>query len=90
MKQIEKGFYIQKSTRKNKKYDIYTKDALGKYKYLLSFGDKRYEHFKDSTPLKIYSHLNHLDQNRRRLYYSRHKETKDKLSAKYWANNYLW
>ena len=36
-------FYIQKSQRKNKKYDVLDANK----KYLLSFGDKRYHHFFD-------------------------------------------
>jgi hypothetical protein len=89
MIEIEKGFFIKKSKMKNKKYDIYVKvDNI--YKKLLSFGQLPYEHFKDSTPLKLYTHLNHNDENRRRLYYLRHPRTTDKTSARYWSNRYLW
>lgn len=89
MLEIEKGYYIQISTRKNKKYDIYKK-LNDKYIYLLSFGDKRYEQYRDQTPIKAFSHLNHNDLKRRALYYKRHGLTSDKTSAKYWANKYLW
>jgi hypothetical protein len=89
MIQIERGFYIKKSSRKNKKYDIYTQDE-NKYKYLLSFGDNRYEQYKDSTPLKEYSNLNHSDEKRRANYYKRHGFTVDRKTAKYWSNKYLW
>lgn len=85
----EKGYFIQVSTRKNKKYDIYTKQN-DKYKYLLSFGDKRYQQWKDTTKLKHYSNLNHNDNIRKNRYFSRHGLTNDKNSAKYWSNNYLW
>ena len=81
----DKQFFIKKSTRKNKKYDIYKND-----KFLLSFGDKRYEQFKDSTPLKEYSKQDHNDEKRRRLYFLRHGKTSDKKTAKYWSNKYLW
>lgn len=90
MKQIEKGYYIKKSSRKNKKYDIFEMYEPNKYRYLLSFGDNRYQQFKDRTPLKLYSNLDHKDQTRRRLYFSRHKESKNKLTARYWSNKYLW
>ena len=78
-------YTIRKSTRLHKKYDVYKNG-----KYLLSFGDKRYEQFMDQTPLKAYKHLDHKDPERRRLYYARHGTTTDKNSAKYWANMFLW
>ena len=90
MIEIEKGFYIQKSTRQHKKYDIYKKLKDGTYKYFLSFGDNRYQHFKDRTPIKAFSNLNHGDPDRRKLYYNRHGLTKSKSSSKYWSNKYLW
>jgi hypothetical protein len=90
MREIEKGFYIQKSTRLNKKYDIYKKLPDGTYKYYLSFGDNRYQQYFDSTPLKAYSHLNNNDDKRLQAYYKRHGLNKSKSSAKYWSNKYLW
>lgn len=85
----EKGYFIQVSTRKNKKYDIYTKQN-DKYKYLLSFGQLPYQHWRDSTKLKYYSNLNHGDDMRKKRYFARHGLSNDKNSAKYWANKYLW
>jgi len=78
-------YEIKVSSRKNKKYDVYKKGF-----YLLSFGDSRYQQYKDKTPLKHYSHLDHKDKERKRLYYARHGRTTDKNSAKYWSNKYLW
>lgn len=75
---------IRKSTRKFKKYMVLHN---GKW---IHFGDTRYQHFKDRTPLKMYSHLDHNDPARKRRYYQRHGTTRDKSSAKYWANLYLW
>ena len=71
--------------RLGKKYSV-LKDG----KYLLSFGSTAYQHFKDSTPLKLWSHLDHGDRLRRQRYYQRHGYTDNKDSAKYWANRYLW
>ena len=34
----------------------------------IHFGDSRYEQFRDSTPLKLYSYLDHKDKERRRNY----------------------
>ncbi len=72
------------STRKNKKYMV---EYNGK---MIHFGQLPYEHYKDSTPLKLYSHLDHKDKDRRKRYYDRMGKTTDKSSAKYWANKYLW
>jgi len=77
--------------RKNKKYSVLVYDDVKKdYKYLLSFGDIRYEHYKDRTPLNLYQHLNHYDEKRRDLYYKRHGKTNNKNTSKFWSNKYLW
>jgi hypothetical protein len=89
MIEIEKGYYIKKSTRKNKKYDIYVKDN-DKYKYHLSFGQLGYEQFKDTTPLKIYSKYDHNNQLRQYNFFRRHGRTNDKNSSNYWSGKYLW
>jgi hypothetical protein len=75
---------LEKSTRKNKKYMIRVNNKL------IHFGDSRYQHYKDSTPLRLYSHLDHHDKIRRKRYYDRHGKTNNKNSAKYWSNKYLW
>jgi hypothetical protein len=79
------GFEFKKSTRKNKKYDVY-KDG----KYLVSFGDINYQHYKDK--IGLYSNLNHNDENRRRLYKLRHAKDNinDKTSAGHFSWFYLW
>lgn len=56
----------------------------------IPFGDVRYEHFKDSTPLKLYSHLDHNDLKRRENYYKRHNKNYPKFSADYFSKKYLW
>lgn len=84
---------FKKSTRKHKKYMVQYKDGW------IHFGDTRYQHYKDSTPLKLYSHLDHGDKERRGNYRARaskirDKEGKltynDKSSANYYAYHYLW
>lgn len=75
---------LKKSTRKNKKYMIKYKDRW------VHFGDKRYQQFKDSTPLKLYKHLDHGDKNRRKLYYARHGKTAKIGTPKYYSHKYLW
>ena len=75
---------IRKSTQKNKKYMVMHD---GKW---IHFGDARYGQYKDSSPLKLYAHLDHGDETRRRRYYQRHGPSNDKNSAKYWAHRFLW
>lgn len=80
-----KGYTIKVSTRKNKKYDVYKDD-----KYITSFGDKRYQHYKDL--IGYYKNLDHNDKKRRDNYRSRHKN--DNIDnpnyAGYWAYHFLW
>jgi len=60
------------STRKNKKYMV-------KYKgQWIHFGDTRYEHYRDKTPLKLYSYLDHDDLIRRLNYVNRAMGIRDK------------
>lgn len=96
-----KKYLIQPSTRDYKKYDVYyvfnaqewggglKKNEFVK-KYLLSFGDKRYEHYKDK--FKYYKDLDHKDKKRRELYRLRHRN--DNIDNPeypgFWSWNYLW
>lgn len=75
---------IKRSTRRFKKYMV----KVGKE--FIHFGDTRFQHYKDKTPIKLYSNLDHLDKERRHRYYLRHGISNDKNSAKYWASKYLW
>lgn len=63
---------IRKSTQKNKLYmaDVVYNDKSYKNQH---FGDDRYEHYKDLTPIKLFSHLNHNDLERKILYHAIHK-----------------
>lgn len=75
-----------KSKAKNKKYSVYV--MKGEKKRLIHFGDSRYEQFKDK--IGYFSHLDHGDKKRKKNYYSRHGETDDKNTAKYWSHKILW
>jgi hypothetical protein len=62
---------------------------------VVPFGQLGYEHYRDRTPLKLYSYLDHNDDKRRanfrarfRSLYERYR--KDPQSAIYWSWNYLW
>lgn len=84
-------YKIVEPRRKYKKYSVLKYNKKTKeWDYLLSFGDNRYQHYKDSTPLKLWSHLDHGNKERRKRYYQRHGTTTDKESATYWSNKYLW
>jgi hypothetical protein len=76
-------YEIKVSNRKNKKYMVKVGNKW------VHFGDRRYQHYRDSTPLKAFSKLDHGDDKRRELYYKRHGKAKP-LSAKYFSHKYLW
>jgi hypothetical protein len=83
------GFEVSK--RKDKKYNaILQHKTSGRYKKV-PFGDTAYQHYKDTTGLGAFSHLDHEDKERRRLYKLRHQKTKDnKFSSSFFAWHYLW
>lgn len=95
---------IQISKRKNKKYVATVIDKKTKKTRLIHFGDKRYQQYKDSTPIKKYSNKNHNDTLRRKNYFKRHsgtplktkalqiewKKSKGKFNAKILSHKYLW
>jgi hypothetical protein len=85
---------FKQSTRKNKKY--MTKTPKGKW---VHFGSRMEQQYKDSTPLKLYKHLDHNDPKRRSSYLARAKGIKngqgkltwnDKESPNYYSIKYLW
>ena len=79
-----------KSNSKNKKYDAILKNKKTNRFKTVPFGDKRYQHYKD-TALGIYSNLNHLDKKRRRSFRNRHyNNSKNKFSSGYFSYYYLW
>ena len=74
------NLYITKSTRKNKKYDLLDSNK----KYLLSFGDNRYQDYTI-----------HKDQTRQANYLSRHKANENWnksgiYTAGFWSKHLLW
>ena len=78
---------FQVSDIKNKKYDAILRHNSGRLKKI-PFGDKRYEQFRDSTGLGVYSNLDHGDRKRQIHYLKRHGNTKDNLfSSSYFSAN---
>lgn len=64
-----------------KKYTAYVKNKKTKKIRKLHFGDKRYQQYKDRTPLKLYKSKNHNTRKRMQNYYSRHSGTKNRRKA---------
>ena len=85
-----KGF--ERSKTKNKKYDAILINKTTKKERRIPFGDIRYEQFKDSTGLKLFSSKDHGDPIRRNSYRKRHSGDiqTGKFSAGFFAMQYLW
>ena len=82
---------FEKAKAKNKKYSAILKNTETGRTKKVNFGDKRYQHYKDSTGVGAYSHLNHGDPERRRRYRIRHSKTMGKkFSPSYFSAKYLW
>ena len=76
-------FVFKPSTRLNKKYDAYLQGVK-----IASFGDRRYQQYKDK--IGHYKHLDHKDKQRKKRYYDRHGEKAQPFSARWFSSNYLW
>ena len=83
---------FRKSERQNKKYYALLENKLNKNLIKIHFGDPNFFHYKDTTGLSDYKHLDHGDKERRRLYIARHKkDIKDGYySAGFFSMTKLW
>jgi hypothetical protein len=83
---------LAKSKRKFKKYDAVLINKINNKIVTIPFGDNRYEQFKDTTGLKLYSNKDHGDKKRREAYRARHaKDVREGYySAGYFSLRYLW
>ena len=83
---------FQKSNTKGKKYDAIIKNKKTLRTVTLSFGDEKYQQYKDSTGLGLYSHKDHNDKMRRTLYRKRHEVflKPDMYSPSYFSWRFLW
>lgn len=78
--------FVAPSKTEHKKYDVYD---VKTDKKIASFGDVRYEQYHDK--IGHYSHLNHHNEGRRRLYKMRHiKDIHNMNSAGGFSFKYLW
>ena len=72
---------FKKSTRLGKKYMVITPNGK-----TIHFGSLSNEHYKDTTGLGLYTHLNHNDEKRRASYLARARGIKDKNGNLTWKN----
>lgn len=73
----------------DKKYKV-EKYIRGKKIKTIQFGSKTYGQYKDKTPLKLYSHKDHLDPKRRKAYHARHNLDYETFSPGAFSKKYLW
>ena len=76
---------FEKSRVKGKKYVAILPDGKR-----VNFGQLGFQQYRDATPLKLYSNLDHNDKARRDLYYKRHNKDYPKYSPDYFSKLYLW
>ena len=81
---------FRKSKNKKKKYDVILPNGN-----IVSFGSINHQQYFDSTPLKLYSHLDHKDEKRKQAFQSRFGKLyqKNKFNIEspiFWSYNYLW
>lgn len=84
---MKKIIGFEKSLNPKKKYDAYIQDDDIIKK--ISFGDSRYEQFHDK--IGKWSHLDHNNENRRRLYKLRHEKDRHiKFTPGWLSDTFLW
>ena len=100
----EKIVKIVKSPSTGKKYTAIVQNLVTKKTRKIHFGATGYQHYKDSTSIKLYRSKNHYDKNRRRRYFLRHsgvsgkrqalskewKKSKGLFNPKILSHYYLW
>ena len=82
---MDKEIKFEKSKVKGKKYTAILPDGKR-----VNFGALGYEHYEDKTPLKLYSHLDHNDKQRRDLYYKRHNKDYPKYSPDWFSKKSIY
>ena len=81
---------FEKSSRKHKKYYAIIENKISKKIQRIHFGDSRYESYRDTTGLNLYS--THGDLKRRAMYRLRHRKDLKKgyISPGYLSYYTLW
>ena len=84
---------FERSKNPKKKYDAILEDVKTKRTQRVPFGSRQplYEQYKDSTGLKLYSRLDHGDEERKKNYLARHEKTRHKKFSPSWFSwQFLW
>jgi len=86
---------FQRSTNPKKKYDAILQHKVKHNILFIPFGARGMSQFRDSTPNKLYSHLDNNDEKRRTNFLSRfdHLLKQDKgdfYSPIYFSSQFLW
>jgi len=82
---------FEPTQRLNKKYNAVIQNRQTGRTVKIPFGDSRYEQFKDSTGLGLWSHKDHGDYTRRQAYQERNgKINRGDFSPAYFSWRYLW
>ena len=83
---------FEKSKTEHKKYDAILLNRKTGGLVRVPFGDNRYEQFKDSTGLGLYTSKDHYDFARKKSYWARHKNdiVQNAYSAGMFSLHYLW
>ena len=82
---------FERSKNPKKKYDAVIEEVKTKRTQRVPFGQIGYAQFFDATGLKLYSRLDHGDEQRRKNYLARHEKTRHKkFSASWLSAVFLW
>jgi hypothetical protein len=80
------------SSVRDKKYDAILKNNVSQKLVKVSFGHSSYSQYKDSTGLNLFSHKDHGDIKRRKLYHQRHAKDirPGYYSPGFFSMKFLW
>lgn len=82
---------FEKSHLRSKKYNAILQNTDNDLLKKIPFGSSSNEHYRDTTGLGAWSHKDHNDKERQRLYKARHAKTaKNKFSSSWFSMRYLW
>ena len=81
---------FEKSHLLSKKYNAVLLNKETGAEKRIPFGSSLHQQYRDKTGLNIYSHLNHLDSERRKRYRLRHRAEGPKFSSNWFSWRYLW
>lgn len=81
---------FEKSHLLSKKYNAVLLNKETGAEKRIPFGSSLHQQYRDKTGLNIYSHLNHLDSERRKRYRLRHRAEGSKFSSSWFSWRYLW